>query len=130
MTLAPGIRMPNAVKVAISVLAPLELPAGPRIPKPRPDRFLVVRRLGGDEATPVSDKALITVEGWALDDEQAEDLCQQARTLLHSARGQTHAGAVIYRVTGAGGPAPLPDPDGSSHRRYVTQLELHVRGGN
>lgn len=127
MTLAPGVELPPAVRCVLSILRSAGLVAHSRVPNPRPNEFHIVRRLGGIEQTPVSDGPLVTVETWAADDSRAEELSQTVRTVIHSAKGHQHNGTLVYRVAGVGGPAPLPDPDGSPQIRWVQQFALHLR---
>lgn len=97
------------------------------IPNPRPDRFVIVPRLGGQRRNVVVDDATIGVECWAATNGQAHDLAQLVRALIHAAQGTTVGGVQVYRVQEFAGPARLPDPE-SHQARYVLTVSVSVRG--
>lgn len=100
---------------------------GARVPSPRPVRFVLVRRLGGTFEWPVLDHPMIGIEAWEGSDAKAHDLCQQARAVIWSLRGQRFAdGTPVYRVQEFAGPSSLPDPE-SDQPRYVATFELSIR---
>jgi hypothetical protein len=115
---------PDATK-ALCTLFNQELtpPCVPRVPNPRPSIFLVVRRVGGPRRNLVTDEPMVAVEAWADSDENAHDLIQQARAVLHAAIGT----AGIYRVTEISGPGNLPDPV-SDQPRYTQTFQVALRG--
>lgn len=98
-----------------------------RVPTTRPDRFVRVPRLGGQQASLVVDNPTIAVECWAKTDAQAAGLARLTRALIRALRGQTTAGVTFYDVTEFAGPANLPDPD-SNQSRYVFTVALQTRG--
>lgn len=119
---------PDAVDVVIAALdADLPEPVRSRIPNPRPDTFVLVRRTGGPKRNVVTDGAQVTVESWALTDEAAADLAQEAREILNDLPGQIIGGVPVYRVDEATGPADLPDPL-SSQPRYTQTFSVALRG--
>lgn len=97
------------------------------VPTTRPDRFVLVPRVGGIRQNLVVDAATIGVECWASTPGQAFGLVRLVRALLGSAAGTVVGGVQVYRVTEAGGPANLPDPL-SQHARYILTVEVAVRG--
>jgi len=97
------------------------------VPNPRPNRFVLVPRLGGQRRNTVVDDATIGVECWAATNGQAQALAQLVRALIHAAQGTTLAGVQIYRVQEFAGPARLPDPE-SHQARYVLTVSVSVRG--
>jgi hypothetical protein len=98
------------------------------VPKPRPDnRLVVVKRGGGVRQTVVSDGPLLIVECWAARSEDAHDLAQLCRGLLHAMAGTTQSGVPCYRVDDAGGVIDLPDPL-STQPRYTFTVQAHLRG--
>lgn len=124
---------PDATAVLVSFLR-TELAArsdsatvGSRVPNPRPDRFVLVRRVGGPALNRVADNATVTIECWDLAAEDAHDLAQLCRALVHSLPGSERSGTPIYRVTELAGPGELPDPL-SDHPRYTVTMQVAMRG--
>lgn len=120
---------PDAVAIACTYLTD-ELAgtaATSRVPFTRPDEFVTVRRVGGVRRNLVVDEATLAVEAWAATDEDAHDLAQRCRALLHALPGQSVNGSFVYRVDEVGGPASLPDPD-SDQPRYTFTAALAARG--
>jgi hypothetical protein len=100
---------------------------GTRVPNPRPDLFVTVRRIGGVRRNLVVDSAQLSVECWGLSEQTAHDLAQLCRGFIHAARGTNQDGTVVYHVAEIGGPALLPDP-ASEQPRYVATYEIGTRG--
>lgn len=98
-----------------------------RVPRTRPNRFVLVPRLGGTQANLVTDAATIGVECWAPTDLQASNLARLTRALVRSLRGETTAGVTFYDVTEFAGPANLPDPT-SNQSRYTFTVSVSARG--
>jgi hypothetical protein len=98
-----------------------------RVPKQWPDLLIVVRRIGGPRRNLVTDEPLLSIEAWAPNEEDAVDLIEEARGLIHSLRGQTMDGVAVYRITEAAGPAMLPDPL-SNVPRCVLTISVAMRG--
>lgn len=99
------------------------------VPSPRPPQFLTVELIGGvgrQPGVPVVDRVAVTVEAWAQRVDQAHDLAQNARAVVHAARGVVLAGVQVYRVTEQGAPVELPDPL-SDQPRVTFSVEMHVR---
>jgi hypothetical protein len=129
----PVVRRPDAVAVAIGWLterfgdldegAPVE----PRVPNPRPDRFVHIIRTGGPMKNLVQDWPQLTVECWGLEDEEAADLASLASALLQQAQGAVYDGVAIGKVDELGGPALLPDPL-SNKPRYTFTMQMAMRG--
>lgn len=131
--MADTILFPDATLAAITCLSgALDDRASPaivrsRVPNPRPDLFVTVRRIGGVQRNLVVDQAMLSVEAWATLDEDAHDLAQLCRGILNAAEGTAHSGTLIYRCDEIGGPALLPDPD-SDQPRYVATYLIATRG--
>lgn len=100
-------------------------PVSPRIPNPRPSRFLVVARLGGVRQT-VTDAAQLTVECWEATPDRADDLAQLVRALLAAMADTVIGGVNVYRVDELSGPQDLPHPSGQPRR--VLNVVVHLRG--
>jgi hypothetical protein len=103
------------------------VPAGNRVPSPRPDEFVRVRRQGGTRKTYVSEEAFLEVEAWGRTVADAEDIAQATRAVLFSLAGQTFDGGPVYEVQDAGGPAEVADPL-SDQPRHTFSIAIHVRG--
>lgn len=97
------------------------------VPDPRPPRFVTVYRIGGVRRGIVQDVPREAVDAWAETPEAAHDLLMLARALIGAVQGRTVAGVQFGRVTEAGGPVDLPDPE-SEQPRWSYQPELAVRG--
>lgn len=87
------------------------VPVVPRVPNPRPSTFVVVRRTGGPRLNLVADDPQVTLDSWAPAEEDADDLAQQCRAIMHAARGAVIDGVPVYRIDEAAGPSQLVDPD-------------------
>lgn len=126
--------MPDVVAGIIGVLAD-ELPglghtdvdAVHRIPDDRPSEFVRILRTGGVDGTVISERAQITIEGWADTPAAAHDLCQAAKAIVFAMQGGTGHGLTVYDVQLLGGVAELPDPASQQHR-FTCSVLVHVRG--
>lgn len=124
---------PDVVALAVDRLA-AELPTlvgtthvGNRVPSPRPDRFVVVRRAGGSRITIVTEAATLNIGAWASSVPDADDIAQAARTVLHAMAGTTVDGVPIYRVDDLGGPSEDADPLSDQPMSQLS-VSVHVRG--
>lgn len=101
---------------------------GNLVPNPRPARFIVVRRVGGTRITAVTEAAQLSVQCYAGNQPDAEDLAQAARSVIFAMGGTRSLNGVdIYRVDDIGGPADAPD-ELSDQPRVLFSVALHVRG--
>jgi hypothetical protein len=96
-----------------------------KIPNPRPTRLVKVNRTGGARLDLIRDQAQITVECWDVREDDAHDLAQVCRGLIHAMPGR-YAAVNVYRVQNLGF-TDLPDPDTASPRFTFTVL-LDIRG--
>ena len=128
------IPFPDATAVVVRFLArqfaatDAPVPVGTRVPNPRPERFVLVRRVGGHRATLVTDAARLAVEAWDSSPANAADLAERCRSWLHAMAGTVQDDVPVYVVGDVGGPADLPDPL-SDQPRYTFTVEVTVRGG-
>lgn len=99
----------------------------PSDPPPRPEEFVVVRRVGGPQRDLVTDEPLLTLEASAQTEFRARQLLDYARAFVKAARGTVRDGASIYSVHEISGPADLPDPVAQIPRSSAT-WQLAVRG--
>lgn len=126
---------PDAAGVAIDYLrAELEArddgaTVEPRIPLPRPERFVTVRRSGGTKANIVQDGPLLIFEAWGDAEEDAQDLAQLCRALMQKTQGTVVDAVSIGHVTEVGGVVSLPDPR-SDQARYTFVLRVLMRGAS
>jgi len=131
---SPTVVFPDSVALVLDQLSvQLEgvlgraVPTGNRVPSPRPDEFVRVRRQGGARKTYVSEEALLEIEAWGLDVAAAEDIAQATRAVLFGMKGETFNGIPVYEVNDAGGPAEVADPL-SDQPRHTFSIAIHVRG--
>src|SRR5262245_41866590 len=97
------------------------------VPNPRPDRFVLVPRLGGARRNIVNDAATIGIACWAATPAQAGGLAQLVRGLVNALPGKVVSSVPFYQVQEFAGPANLPDPQ-SDQSRYVFTVSIGVRG--
>lgn len=98
------------------------------VPDPRPERFVLVPRVGGAKRNLVVDSPTIGLECWAATPGQAYDLCRLTRALVHALPGQTIGGVAFYNVEEFAGPANLPDGGLSGQSRYILTVAVSCRG--
>lgn len=129
----PLLVFPDVVALAVEQLA-AQLPAlvgtvhvGNRVPSPRPQRFVVVRRGGGSRITIVTEAATLNVGAWALSVPDADDIAQACRSVLHALAGTTVNGVPVYKVDDVGGPAEEADPLSDQPMSQLS-VSVHVRG--
>jgi len=97
-----------------------------RVPTTRPIEFVKVIRIGGQNHDIVCDDATLIVEAWAASEEDASDLIEVCRGIIHAAPG-TLTDPVCSKVIEIAGPANLPDPDSNQERQTMT-LQVTLRG--
>jgi hypothetical protein len=130
----PLLVFPDVVALVVGQLA-AQLPAlvggpvhvGNRVPTPRPERFVVVRRAGGDRVTIVTEAATINVAAWAQSVPDADDIAQACRSALHAMGGANVDGVPVYKVVDLGGPAEEADPLSDQPMSQLS-VSVHVRG--
>lgn len=94
-----------------------------RVPSPRPDRFVELRRDGGVADSVVTDRPRLSCQCWADTEANAERLAAITRAVLKTLPGT----GAIRRVRDVGGPFPAPDPE-SGQARYFFSVEITLRG--
>ena len=117
---------PDAQLVVVEYLRVLldPVPVGTRVPNPRPDRLVTLRRAGGVRGA-VVDRPRLDFFAWAQADEDAQDLIGAVRRHLAAMPGLR--GEV--RVTGVAEFAgPVPAPDESGQPRWLATWEIALRG--
>lgn len=122
------VEFPDVTTLVVDHLAGvIDEPVYSDTPNPRPDVFVVVRRVGGPRRTLVSDGAQMMCEVWAADDVRAVELAAVVRAHVLSLDGEVVDGVQFYRADELSGPQWNPDPDSGSPR-YTFQSTLAVRG--
>lgn len=117
---------PDAELVVVEYLRPLldPVPVGLRVPNPRPDRFVTLRRVGGT-ADRIIDTARIDVFAWALTDQDAHDMAMTIRRYLAAMPGTRSGNVRVIRVEEFGS---LPAPDDSNQPRWLVTDDISLRG--
>jgi hypothetical protein len=100
---------------------------GNRVPSPRPDRFVVVRRAGGTRITIVTEAATLNIAAWAQSVPDADDIAQACRSVMHAMAQTTVNGVPVYKVDDLGGPAEEADPLSDQPMSQLS-VSVHVRG--
>jgi hypothetical protein len=128
MTL-PDVELTSATVLIVDWLdSHFVIPVRATVPDPRPDDFILVRRVGGVPTNPVTDEPMFTIESWRMGDPvQAEEDLLTVRRLMAGLRGSSIGGRPVYRVDEIAGPGYLPDPD-SDHDRYTMTVVIGIRG--
>lgn len=118
-----AIQFRDVEAVAMGYLGPFipGIPVVSKIPITRPDVFVRVMRVGGPAETMVSERAMVTVEAWALTEADAVNLLNVCRAWLNRSDG------VMFGVKELGGPINLPDPV-TSQIRYTMTFMIRLRG--
>jgi hypothetical protein len=105
------------------------VPVVSRVPDPRPQELVQVRRVGGAATPPVRDSARMDIWAWGPDDKTAMDLALQVRAAVWALSGTTLLGFPCYRVSEFLGPRLDDDPVTNSPRAWAT-YSLLVRADN
>lgn len=122
---APVVVWPDVTMLAANYLAGLlDVPVSARIPRPRPDQFVVLRRVGGPRRNALTDDARLDVQVWAPSDARAVEIAQQARR--HLAEMPQHL-AEVRQFAEDSGPTLIPDAPSDVPRVLLTVV-LSVRG--
>ncbi|MDH2392314.1 hypothetical protein QCN29_26765 [Streptomyces sp. HNM0663] len=120
---------PDANALLIAYITPLHAPVAvvSRVPDPRPQQLIQVRRVGGSAAPPVRDSARLDIWTWAPTDADAMALALTVRSEVWKLAGTTLLGPVCYRVQEFLAPRLADDPVTNSPRAWATyQLDLRA----
>lgn len=103
--------------------------AATRIPKPRPNEFYRITRVGGVRRDIVNDLHTLLVEGWALTETRAAHLCSMGVAYLEAAGRDGMVGDVVCsgRFDIFALPANLPDPSVPDRYRYTATISVTLR---
>lgn len=94
---------------------------------PRPDRLVVIKRIGGMRQNLVTDSATIDLHCYDTTYSAAQTLIQLVRGIINALPGTTISGCLIQRVTERVSPAHMQHPK-SNNPRYVMTLDIDYRG--
>lgn len=123
-----AIVFPDVEALLVRYLPPLlGVGASTRVPNPRPDSFVVVRRVGGTRPNVITDVPVVVVECWAKTDVAASDLARLARAYVGALAQSDVGGDYVRRVREVAGPQSYPDP-ASSSPRYQMTVQIDTRG--
>ncbi len=113
---------PDAVGLVVAYLdqALTPTPVSSRVPKPRPDEFVQVRRVGGSATPPVRDQPRLDVFTWAPTDPEAMALAHAVREALWALAGNDLLGVTVYDITEFLGPRQDDDDVTGTPRVWAT----------
>lgn len=126
--MAEALAPPDLIAGSRTVLASLvAVPVVSEPPNPRPDKFVVLRDVGGaGRSSVVVYRSTLTIEGWALTEPDARDLCHLARAHFLALKGTVVGDLSFYDVRDLAAPGSLPDPLSGSPR-YTATVEVALR---
>lgn len=102
-----------------------------RVPTPRPDSFVRVRRLGGIRGNLAQENPLVLFESWAPSVSAAFTLAQRVWALVDAADGLTITSGVFVAETGLTVPVPIDDPDtGTPRYQFTGNMVVNLDLGN
>lgn len=101
-----------------------KLPTG----TPKPPEFGRVLTTGGPERDLVTDSPTIVLEGYALTEQRARDLCAlMVAVVQRAARAGTLGGNPCYGARVASLPGNLPHPQVPTHFRFTATVSVDLR---
>ncbi|MCP4959666.1 MAG: hypothetical protein GY925_10405 [Actinomycetia bacterium] len=121
--------MPFADVVAdvIAHLDPVDgVSVSSKVPSPRPDEFIQIRRIGGPGVPPVTEVVRLDVFTWADTGPRAMELLGLVRESIWALAGGVALGYVVYGVVEFMGPTQSDDTETSTPRGWY-RPELTVR---
>lgn len=132
--MTPTLVFPDVVALVLDELT-AQLPTigfggvhvGNRVPSPRPDRFVIVRRAGGSRITIVTEAATVNLQAWSTSVADADDIAQACRSVVWSMGGRTFGTVPVYKVEDVEGPAEEADPLSDQPMAQLS-VSVHVRG--
>lgn len=95
---------------------------------PKPAEFGRVLATGGVPRDLVTDSATLVLEGYAVKEQRARDLCALMLAIVErAARAGSLGGVTVYRVASASLPANLPHPQVPTHFRFTATISADLR---
>lgn len=120
----------DVVALTIAYLDPIvAVPVSSRVPNPKPDEFIQVRRVGGTSIVPFRESVVLDVWAWAQDEPRAYELANIAREAMWQLRGSDLLGVTSYEVDERLSPRTLDDPETGDPRVWATYV-LVVRAND
>lgn len=121
----------NVITDVIAYLDPVDgtVPVHNDIPKPRPDEFIQVRRIGGPATPPVQETVRLDIFAWAETSPRAEELINLVRASIWALAGKATLGYMVYRVSEFMGPTQSTDVDTGIPRGWY-RPEMTVRAND
>ncbi|QPE04131.1 hypothetical protein IT882_13115 [Microbacterium schleiferi] len=108
--------------------ARLSVHVGTRIPRPRGDEFVRVLAVGGIGRDLVTDSPTLVVEGFAIREGRARELCALALAHLQAAgRSGSIGGVTCYGVRVVSLPTNLPMPSVPDMFRFTATVTADLR---
>lgn len=112
--------------------AGVDVPVGARVPGGRAvgaGPLVTVRRNGGVVRDYVMADAVVELEAWDDEPEDAQDLMQSALSIARGFAGGAVDGQAVYRVDEDAGATYTPDEE-SDQPRYTATVSVTVKGRN
>jgi metal-dependent amidase/aminoacylase/carboxypeptidase family protein len=120
---------PSALKEVIAILnSKLGPPVVGRSPEEGTTTYLRVRRTGGTQINMIEETAQITIDVYAPDDNQAEDLAQTTRSYAKDLAGTHYTGFDCKKYTEYSGPREAPDLEAPTLSRWRFTFAIHLKG--
>lgn len=105
-----------------------DVAVGRRVPNPRPDKFVQVRRFGGRTDSVVLDKPRIDCLVFLdADAGQRMDLAQEVHALLLAIQNDEAGGALLYSASDFLAPIQAPDPIDADNTVGLLTVEVVIR---
>jgi hypothetical protein len=121
---------PDAEKAAISYLLPILDAYGGGVGidvRGSGARFVRVRRVGGGDASPLHDRAVLDLLVWHDTDLKRMALAQHLWAALRAADGDVAGGAVVLYLGTVLAPRQMPDPADATKSVCLFTVELLLR---
>lgn len=105
----------------------LGVPVVGQTPSPRPERWVLVERVGGVTGGRNTDYPMIAIDVWAGTKEAASELAHHAWRLLTRDLPPTIGGVRVLRRVPVSGPSYQPSPSSGGYRyRATAQIKHHI----
>lgn len=96
------------------------------VPKPRPEKFVLIEPSGGNDESIVHGWRSVIVDSWGASESEAFDLALNVEAHLKALRNERLKGALIYKARPSGGIVWMPDPD-AKVPRFRQNYEILTR---
>lgn len=118
----------DVVALVIGYLTPVvdPVPISSRVPKPRPDEFVRIRKIGGVPPGAFRETARLDVFTWAPQEPRAYEIANQIQSALFKLKGSNALGIPSYSMAPVLSPRTFDDPETGTPRVWAT-YDLVVR---